>query len=344
MPRGDATSPTGSEGFPSVTVIVPVRNGAQYIRSCLDTIAADPYPAHLRTVLVADNGSTDDSAVLAASLGAQVVSVAGVPVSELRNRAAATASTDLLAFVDVDHEMARGWMRAAVGTLGDSTVGAVGAPYRSPEHPSWVQTMYDSMRSHPRASVETRWLGAGNLVIRRTLFEQVGGFDSTLEACEDVDLCRRVRGTGARLIANPAMVSVHKGDPRTLSALFFGELWRGRDNVRVSLRPPVAWSDLPSLLVPVLWWLTALAAVIAAATTGRVPAALAAAGGAVIACAVVGRAALMIRRASLPPGIAWLQALVVAAVYDSARALSLVWRATHSTRSTSGPVPGEIRG
>ncbi len=294
--------------------------------------------------MVADNGSTDDSAALAASLGAQVISVAGIPVSMLRNRAAALASTDLLAFVDVDHEMAPGWMCAAVETLEDPTTGAVGAPYRGPANPSWVQAMYDAMRSHPRVPGETRWLGAGNLVIRRAVFEQVGGFDSSLEACEDVDLCRRVRSTGARVMANPAMVSVHNGDPRTLSALFFGELWRGRDNLRVSLRPPVDWSDLPSLAVPVLWLLTALAILGALASAGKLVATAAAAGGAVIACAVVGRAALMIRRASLRPVKAWLQALAVAAVYDCARAVSLVWRATHRTRSTSDAVVGALRG
>jgi GT2 family glycosyltransferase len=124
--------------------------------------------------------------------------------------------------------------------------------------------MYDSMRDHVEAPVETRWLGAGNLVVRRSAFEDIGGFDETLEACEDVDLCRaRLRSSGARLINTPRMVNRHFGDPATLRALFKGELWRGRDNLRVSLRGPVSWRDLPSVVVPVLWLVVTALSVVA---------------------------------------------------------------------------------
>lgn len=338
-----ATADVSGIGAPTLTVIVPVRDGARHLAACLASVEADPYAVGRRTILVADNGSADGSAALAASLGAGVMSISDIRVSELRNRAAGQATTDLLAFVDVDHEVAPGWARAAVATLTDASVGAVGAPYHSPPDPTWVQRIYDAMRDHPARAVETRWIGSGNLVVRRALFEQVSGFDASLEACEDVDLCRRLRASGARLIANPAMVSIHKGDPRTLSALFFGELWRGRDNLRVSLRPPVAWTDMPSMVIPVVWLAASLAAIAALATGNPRLTAAALGAGALSICTTAGRAVTMIRRASLRPRT-WLQALAVAAVYDCARALSLVWRATHRTRSASDTVVGAIRG
>src|SRR6478735_2016835 len=103
---------------------------------------------------------------------------------------------------------------------------AAGAPYRSPAHATWVQLMYDAMREHPSEPATTRWLGSGNLVVRRAAFDAVGGFDSQLEACEDVDLCRKLRLRGGTLVSTPGMTSVHLGDPPTLGALFRGELWR----------------------------------------------------------------------------------------------------------------------
>ncbi len=322
---------------PTVTVIVPVRNGARYVATCLGSIASDPYPGQCREIIVADNGSTDETVVLATSLGARVLSKPGVPVSALRNEAVRQSSGDVLAFVDVDHEISPGWLAAAIDALRDPTVAATGAPCHPPPNATWVQTMYDAMRDHVETPVETRWLGAGNLVVRRSAFEDIGGFDATLEACEDVDLCRRLRSSGARLINTPHMVNRHFGDPATLSALFKGELWRGRDNLRVSLRGPVSWRDLPSIVVPMLWLVVTALSVVAMWSRSATVTGVAAIGLCVLGLATGARAAGMIRRRSVPAGLQWAQAVVVSCVYDMARAMSLVVRVTHRTRQTVAP-------
>jgi glycosyltransferase involved in cell wall biosynthesis len=317
-----------------VTVIVPVRNGARFVPTCLQSIGADPYPDGYREILVADNGSTDGSAALAESLGARVLSKPGLAVSWLRNEAVKASSGELLAFIDVDHEIDGGWLSAALDALRDPSVAAAGAPCHPPRNATWVQTMYDAMRDHVESPVDTRWLGAGNFVVRRDAFEGVGGFDAALETCEDVDLCQRLRRSGVRLVNTPYMVNRHFGDPATLSALFRGELWRGRDNLRVSLRGPLSWRDLPSIAVPILW-LVVIALVAGALWSGSpLAAGLAATGLGGLALASVARAAGMIRRRGFPAGVQWAQALVVALVYDLARAVSLVVRASHRTRQT----------
>ena len=48
------------------------------------------------------------------------------------------------------------------------------------------------------------------------------------------------------------MRNVHFGDPATLWDLFRGELWRGRDNLRISLRGPLTWRGLPSVVIPIV--------------------------------------------------------------------------------------------
>ncbi len=321
---------------PLVTVIVPVRDGARYLASCLAAIEADPYPAAQREILVADNGSTDGSMEIARSLGARVVLKPGVRVSALRNAAAREAKGDLLAFIDVDHRIAAGWLPAALAALSDSRVVAAGAPYSSPANPTWVQVMYDAMRDHASTTAPTRWLGSGNLVVRKAAFDAINGFDPVLEACEDVDLCRRLRLQGGTLISTPGMVSVHLGDPRTLRELFRGELWRGRDNLRVSLRAPFSWRDLPSVVVPTIWLVVLALGIGAFLVTSRGVASLAGAGAVLVIAASVLRAAGMIRRAALRGPARWVQALVVALVYDAARGLSLLGLATHRTRHQAG--------
>jgi hypothetical protein len=254
----------------------------------------------------------------------------------VRNLAAAEAEGEVLAFVDADNELATGWVPAALGALQDVSVTAVGDHYHAPNDGPWCQQMYDKLRTRVRGSGQVSWLGSGNLVVRRSAFEAVGGFDAALETCEDVDLCQRLTARGGRIVAVEAMVNVHHGDPRTLKALFVGELWRGRDNLRVSLRAPLTVRSLPGLAIPVLA-LIALA-VVAAGAAAWPWGGLWIAGVGVVALGllVLPHAVLIVMRTphSERSAVTVARALLFSAVYNLARALALVARAGHGTRRT----------
>ena len=237
---------------PGISIIIPVRNDERRLANCLASLRGCDYPREQIEIIVADNGSIDGSAQAARDAGATVMSLPGLAVAQVRNRAAQSASRELLAFVDADHEVSPGWLRSAAESLSDSKVAAAGHAYLTPPGGTWVQRMYDSFRDRREGRFDTLWLGSGNLAVRRSVFLDLGGFDETLETCEDVDLCRRIRRNGWRLMSDSGMRSVHLGDPKTLRALFLGELWRGRDNLRVSLRPPIIASELPSIIIPIV--------------------------------------------------------------------------------------------
>jgi glycosyltransferase involved in cell wall biosynthesis len=310
-----------------VSFIIPVRNDAARLQHCLRSIAAGGNASI--EVVVADNGSTDESPRVARAAGATVVLLPGVRLGELRNRAVSAARGDVLAFVDADHEIGREWVTAALSVLSDERVAAVGAPYRPPSPATWVQRLYDRLRRHPGGQETVDWLGSGNLAVRRSVFEAVGGFDTTLETCEDVDLCRKLRAHGYRLVADARLHNVHHGDPRTLRHVFFGELWRGRDNVRVSLRAPRTWRTMASAAVPI-FNLVALALVGVGLLSGT-PIGWTAAG--LAAMFVLG---LMVVRASAmltgSHSREFPRALAVAAAYELGRAFALTSRAGYGRR------------
>ena len=310
-----------------LTIVIPVRNDAARLQRCLDTIGKNRGASRIR-VVVADNGSTDSSASVATAAGATVLPLPRYRVGELRNIAATTTSSPLIGFIDADHLIDPGWVQSALSILEDSSVAAAGAPYSAGESANWIQRAYDRFRPVLHAARQAEWLGSGNLIVRREAFERVGGFDASLESCEDVDLCNRLRTAGYRLVADPRLRSVHLGDPATLRALFFGELWRGRDNIKVTLRGPMTIRELPSLAIPVID-LAALVVVAAGPWVGLGPASAAAT---TFATLTLLRAVRMSRgRAGLTASDAAAN-LVVAVVYDLARALSLIVRATHRTR------------
>jgi hypothetical protein len=315
----------------AVSFIVPVRNDAVRLEACLRSIRrTQESGTEAVEIIVADNGSTDGSADVARRLGARVLVVPDACVAELRNRAARLAEGDVLAFVDADHEIVPTWTSSAVETLRTASVGATGALCSAPLGGTWVQRAYGFLRGRPRGICEVEWLGSGNLAVRRTAFETVGGFDVSLETCEDVDLCNRLRASGLRILSDARLENVHHGDPRTLRELFRGELWRGRDNLRVTFRGPLSWSTLPSAVIPVLEAASLVAVVAGMLLAPIAPAALLMV--ALSLLAVAGFAALKVIRAAMrrrPRRLELLQAFVVAGVYDVSRALALVARASH---------------
>jgi len=314
-----------------VSFIVPVRNDAARLRVCLRSILRNPQSAQQVEIIVVDNGSTDDSAALAKRLGAEVLTIDSGRVAELRNRGAQHATGDVLAFVDADNEIAGGWLYAALECLRMPSVGAVGAMYQPPPDGTWVQRTYGHLRGGPRDHDDADWVGSGNLAVSRTAFEAVGGFDTTLDTCEDVDLCHRLRAKGLRIVSDSRLKSVHHGDPRTLWEVLTSERWRGRDNLRVTFRKPVTWASVPSAVVPVFHAMFMALAVVGVGLLGantRIGVALL--GTAIIAFAA-GTAIRVVRAAVRETAgrTSLVASFVVASFLDAGRALALVSPAPH---------------
>jgi glycosyltransferase involved in cell wall biosynthesis len=317
---------------PRISFIVPVRNDAARLETCLRSILGNGHAPGQIEIIVVDNGSTDRSAEAAATLGARVITIGHGRVSELRNRGAAQARADVLAFVDADHEIVAGWVDSALACLQLPRVGVAGALCHPPADGTWVQRTYGHLRGGARGQHDTDWLGSGNLVVRRDVFESAGGFDTSLETCEDVDFCHRVRARGLRVVSDARLRNVHHGDPATLREVFSSERWRGRDNLRVSFRRPLSWASLPSAIVPIVDTILIAVAIggvvmsVRAGWFGLLVSGAALGGFAAAACLRAVRATLRDGRRG-PVGL--LQTFVVACALDGGRALALDSRAPH---------------
>lgn len=331
MSRLDDTGAPPPAESPALAFVVPVRDDARRLTTCLQSLgrAVGATPCD---ILVLDHGSRDDSAAVALGAGARVITRHGGNVAALRNYGAAQTTAPLIAFVDADNEVSAGWLDAALAAFASSRVGIAGAPYLPPPDGTWVQRTYDALRRHPAADEPTEWLGAGNMVVRREAFVQAQGFDEALETCEDVDLCARVAAHGWQVRAVHGMQSVHHGDPKRLSNLFWGELWRGRDNLRVTLRGPKSLRNVASALMPIAY-AGALVAVLLGGFAGpRVGPLLVGSGAAGLAALAAVRVAAMRRNAGgrWPAGL-W-AAIRVAVVYDLARSAAVFVGVGHGRR------------
>lgn len=211
-----------------ISVIIPAFNSQDYIRSCLDAVFSQDYPADSFEVIVVDNGSVDQTLELVKRHRAKIVSTSSISISRSRNLGAQEARGEIFVFLDSDCEVPKNWLRTAEDLFSREEVSAAGCWYELPEQASfWARTWEVCMRHRRHFTGKTMWVPSCGLFVRKTVFEEIGGFSEGMSTSEDVDLCRRIRDTG-RLIFSKAELAVrHLRNPRTLADFFRKEKWRG---------------------------------------------------------------------------------------------------------------------
>lgn len=230
-----------------VSIVIPCWNRADLTRQCLEALAlTTPDEANFEVVLV-DNGSTDDTKALFASLGGDVQVVTNqmnLGYAKACNQGARAATGEWLLFLNNDTEPHAGWLEAMVD-LGQSEpdIGIVGAKLLyangTIQHAGVVFTgraegkfitagkhtdkdvLIDLLPYHLYRKMaadapfvnkirEFQVVTGACMLIRKRLFEQLGGFDEVfLNGYEDVDLCLKALQAGYRILYQPAAVITH---------------------------------------------------------------------------------------------------------------------------------------
>lgn len=193
------------------------------MRQCLGALQSQTLSADEFEIVVADNGSTDDTVSIAREFTSHVHTFPRVTVGALRNSGAAAARGDILAFIDADCIAHPGWLEGARTALVEGGV-AVGNKYDRPAGDGWIEALW--LGDVPPGRVRTQELWAGNLVLPRANFVECGGFDETLVSYEDVWLADALARRGPLYFDDRVRVT-HIGGPRTLAAFARQQLWHG---------------------------------------------------------------------------------------------------------------------
>jgi glycosyltransferase involved in cell wall biosynthesis len=191
---------------PKVSVIVPTFNRADLLVGCLANLLAQDYPPESYEILVADDGSRDDtSVVLARHVGRSASPrVRYLPLphrgpNASRNAALRVSSNDLLCFVDDDVRAPMGWLSAMVeGVQRHPDAACFGGPMRL----RWQGKMLRHCGSEPfgeseldlgDSEREVELVHSGNMALRRRVLDRVGEFRETrLPGLDEVELIERL--------------------------------------------------------------------------------------------------------------------------------------------------------
>ena len=198
---------------PVASVVIPARNSGSTLGLQLGALAlqdgAPPFE-----VIVADNGSTDDTAEVVGHWAGLLPGLQLVDASDragpcaARNIGASRARSSKLLFCDADDAVQTGWVRAMSQALDDRTI-VGGKMLDDALNAAEVRAWYPGTPTE----LFTKFLdvmpfaSGANLGIRRDALEAVGGWDETLNNATDADLCFRVqRGLGVELGFVPGAV------------------------------------------------------------------------------------------------------------------------------------------
>jgi mycofactocin system glycosyltransferase len=211
--------PLGAAELPKVSVVIPVKDRPDDLRNCLTSLAALDYPGEKLEIIVVDDGSTDHTPEVAVEFGATLVAsgaIGGGP-AVARNKGAAVASGEILAFIDSDCTASPLWLRELLPAFAEPGVGAVGG-YVDGMHQAGPLDRYEAVMSSLNlgrramiggAGEDTFYLPSCNLLLRRDVFVAAGGFNSELQVGEDVDLTWRLRDGAWTIVYLPRGVVCH---------------------------------------------------------------------------------------------------------------------------------------
>jgi GT2 family glycosyltransferase len=212
---------TAAERTRSVTVVVPVRNGAATIAEQLEALCGQAGDCH--EIVVVDNGSTDATLDVVETFLPRIANLRIVDAADqhgmanVRNHAAATTVGDLL-LCDADDVVSSGWVRAMAGALeAYDIVGGRVEEYSLNGPGARPRTSQNDALPVPWEHLP--YAVGANAGFRREVIDGVGGWNPRYDtAGEDIDMSWRALHAGFRIGFVPDAV-VHYRHRREMRAV-----------------------------------------------------------------------------------------------------------------------------
>jgi succinoglycan biosynthesis protein ExoA len=250
-----------------ISVVVPVRNEESHIGSVLDRLASQDYPAERFEVIVVDGQSTDNTVATVQEFveshpNVRLLANAARLSSAGRNVGVRAALGDIIVIVDGHCELEDDqFLRKHVTAFDRSGADCLGRPQPLElSGATALQRAIAAARSswlghHPASHIYSsreQFVPAASVAVayRRSVFDRVGYFDESFDACEDYELNTRIDHAGLRCYFTPD-VTVRYRPRESLISLFRQLVRYGRGRVRL-MRRHAGTISLTTLL-PALW-------------------------------------------------------------------------------------------
>ncbi len=214
------------------SVIVPAHNAEGTLRKCLSSLQKQSYPRELFEIIVIDDRSSDNTAVIAKEMADLYLRGAFSSVAAVRNRGAAIAQGNVLAFLDADVEADPNWLTVSNIYYSEKRFrGILGFADQPPPEAHWCGKIWNDPRRQ-RYSLQKSFdfLPSRNLCINAELHKEYHGFDERLfeggKAGEDKLYCYKFYKAGYPVTCDSSLTMIHLGSESSLLEFLRKEWWR----------------------------------------------------------------------------------------------------------------------
>ncbi len=244
--------------LPAIGVVIIGRNEGERLRACFTSVLTMNYPRELVEVIYVDSASTDSSVELARVLGVKTVQLDG-PTTAARGRNAGwmRSNAALILFLDGDTVLDADFVAKAVPHFSDPKVSGV---YGNRRETRTADSIYNAIFDLDwNAAPGWSLFFGGDALVRREALAAVGGYNDTLIAGEEPDLCRRMRGRGGRILHIDEPMTLHDLDMHHLKQYWRRSIRTGHAYAEISAiyaktDDPLWSNDSHSNLVRGLFW------------------------------------------------------------------------------------------
>ncbi len=268
LPESGDCRPSDGSATMFISVVVPVRNEEKEIGRVLGQLAAQDYPADRFELLVVDGQSTDNTVAVVQSFienhhNIRLLSNPGRLSSAGRNVGIRAVRGEIIVVVDGHCEFDDDqFLRKHVAAFERSGADCLGRPQplevrdATPLQRAIAAARSSWLGHHPASfiySSREQFVPAASVAVayRRSVFDRVGYFDESFDACEDYEINTRIDRDGLRCYFTPDITVRYR--PRDSLAALFRQLVRyGRGRVRLARKHPDTLSLktlLPALFV-----------------------------------------------------------------------------------------------
>ena len=212
--------------YPQVSVIIPLHKLTKEFHECLQYCLELDYPDYEILVVSDSHIKLDYPNIQVVYTGQGQTGPA-----EKRDIAIKQCKGEICAFIDDDAFPAKDWLKNAMKHFENQEVAAVGGPGITPENDSLMQkaggAVYSSIlgsgrnyyRFTPGILREVDDYPAYNLLIRKSILQEIGGYASTFYGGEDTKVCLSIINLGKKIIYDPTVVVYHHRRPLFINHL-----------------------------------------------------------------------------------------------------------------------------
>ena len=219
--------------LPKVSIIVASYNNEETIEECLKAILAQNYPKDSFEVIVMDGGSKDSTVKIAQQFPIKVFSIP-INCPAAYNYAMKVAQYPILGYIDSDAKVEAEWLRKVVPHLDEPKVAGVSGSIETwnSDNP-WAKSIgYELKNRYLRIGKYTGRIATMNLLLKRSVVEEAGGWDEGLASQYDTDFGFRISALGYKIAYEPTAVCYHY-NRSTLKAYYRQQLQYGKNTLRL---------------------------------------------------------------------------------------------------------------